>query len=57
MSPKVCAVVGAGVGLGLAIAQRFGREGYQLALLARRPEMLAEYTKPLNDDGMQAIDL
>jgi short-subunit dehydrogenase len=51
---KVCALVGAGAGLGLAIAQRFGREGYQLALLARRPEALAEYTKTLSDAGIQA---
>jgi NAD(P)-dependent dehydrogenase (short-subunit alcohol dehydrogenase family) len=54
MSQKVCALVGAGAGLGLAIAQRFGREGYQLALLARRPEALAEYTKTLSDAGIQA---
>lgn len=40
--------------LGLAIAQRFGREGYQLALLARRPAALAEYTKTLSDVGIQA---
>lgn len=51
---KVCAVVGVGAGLGLAIAQRFGREGYQLALLARRSEALAEYTKILSDAGIQA---
>ncbi|MBM0745193.1 SDR family NAD(P)-dependent oxidoreductase (plasmid) [Phormidium sp. CLA17] len=51
---KVCALVGAGAGLGLAIAQRFGREGYQLALLARRPAALAEYTKTLSDVGIQA---
>lgn len=57
MSHKVCALVGAGAGLGLAIAQRFGREGYQLALLARRLEALAEYTKTLNDAGIQATQL
>lgn len=54
MSQKVCALVGVGAGLGLAIAQRFGRAGYQLALLARRPEALAEYTKALNDAAIQA---
>lgn len=51
---KVCALVGAGAGLGLAIAQRFGRENYQLALLARRSEALAEYTKTLSDAGIQS---
>lgn len=54
MSQKVCALVGAGAGLGLAIAQRFGQAGYQLALLARRPEALAAYTKSLNDAAIQA---
>jgi short-subunit dehydrogenase len=54
MSAQVCALVGAGAGLGLAIAQQFGREGYHLALLARRPEALAGYTKTLNDAGIQA---
>jgi NAD(P)-dependent dehydrogenase (short-subunit alcohol dehydrogenase family) len=31
---KICALVGVGPGLGLAIARRVGREGYQMALLA-----------------------
>jgi NAD(P)-dependent dehydrogenase (short-subunit alcohol dehydrogenase family) len=36
----VCAVIGAGPGIGLAVARRFGREGMKVALLARRgPEM------------------
>jgi NAD(P)-dependent dehydrogenase (short-subunit alcohol dehydrogenase family) len=38
MSHKLCVVVGAGTGLGLSIAQRFGKEGYAIALIARRPE-------------------
>jgi NAD(P)-dependent dehydrogenase (short-subunit alcohol dehydrogenase family) len=33
-------VVGAGPGLGLAVADRFAREGYRLALLARNPNKL-----------------
>jgi NAD(P)-dependent dehydrogenase (short-subunit alcohol dehydrogenase family) len=33
-------VVGAGPGLGLAVARRFAREGFRLALLARSPERL-----------------
>nr|HMQ55869.1 short-chain dehydrogenase [Anaerolineae bacterium] len=43
MSPKICVVVGAGPGLGLAVARRFGLEGYHLALDAPRAEALAEY--------------
>lgn len=54
MSQRVCALVGAGPGLGLAIAQKFGREGYQIALLARRPEALEEYTNTLSKAGIEA---
>ena len=32
---KICAVVGFGAGNGLAIAKAFGREGHELALIAR----------------------
>lgn len=35
MSPPVCAIVGAGDGLGRALAARFAREGFTLALLSR----------------------
>ncbi|MCC3415079.1 MULTISPECIES: SDR family NAD(P)-dependent oxidoreductase [unclassified Microcoleus] len=49
---KICALVGVGPGLGLALARRFGLEGYQMALLARRPEALTEYTKILSDAGI-----
>ena len=37
---RTAVVVGAGPGLGLALARRFAREGYALALLARAPERL-----------------
>lgn len=35
---KLCVIVGVGPGNGAAFASRFAREGYQLALLARRDE-------------------
>ena len=38
MSQAVCAIVGAGDGLGRALAARFAREGYTLALLSRSAE-------------------
>jgi NAD(P)-dependent dehydrogenase (short-subunit alcohol dehydrogenase family) len=37
---RVCAVCGAGPGLGRAIARRFAREGFAVALLARRQDGL-----------------
>ncbi len=41
-------IVGAGPGLGLALARRFGREGFAIALVARRKAMLAELSTQLS---------
>ncbi|GAP97998.1 SDR family NAD(P)-dependent oxidoreductase [Leptolyngbya sp. NIES-2104] len=54
MSQKVCAIVGVGKGLGLAIAQRFGQEGYAIAMLARRAEALTTYQAELEQQGIAA---
>jgi NAD(P)-dependent dehydrogenase (short-subunit alcohol dehydrogenase family) len=54
MNSKLCVVVGAGAGLGLSIAQRFGQEGYAIALIARRPEALAECVNALIQAGVTA---
>jgi len=48
------AIVGAGPGLGAAIARRFGREDYRVALLARTPERLAALAEQLRADGVDA---
>lgn len=48
------AIIGAGPGLGLAAARRFGREGSAIALIARSPEHLDELTATLADDGITA---
>ncbi|WP_159441886.1 SDR family oxidoreductase [Williamsia sterculiae] len=39
-SAGVCVIVGAGMGLGSAVARRFAREGYDIALFARNPRRL-----------------
>lgn len=39
----VIAIVGAGPGLGLSIARRFGRQGFAVALISRTPIPLAVY--------------
>lgn len=39
---KVCLVIGAGPGIGQAVAFAFAHEGYDIAMIARRPERLAE---------------
>jgi NAD(P)-dependent dehydrogenase (short-subunit alcohol dehydrogenase family) len=54
MTKPLIAVVGAGPGVGLAVARRFAREGYRVALFARRPEALDEYTSELSRAGFEA---
>ena len=44
---KTIAIFGAGPALGLSIARRFGREGYRVALVARRQESLDELAAAL----------
>lgn len=50
----VCAIVGAGTGVSMAVARRFGREGFRLALLARRAEALDGYVAELGREGIAA---
>ena len=39
-SQPVIAIIGAGSGMGLAIAKTFGAHGFKVALLSRSPEKL-----------------
>ncbi|MEV6647754.1 SDR family NAD(P)-dependent oxidoreductase [Amycolatopsis sp. NPDC051371] len=48
------ALVGAGPGLGLATARRFGATGHTVALIARDAERLEVLTASLSRDGVQA---
>ncbi len=49
LTPKKRAIlVGASSGIGAALAHRLADEGYQIALLARRAEMLEELTDEIN---------
>jgi NAD(P)-dependent dehydrogenase (short-subunit alcohol dehydrogenase family) len=48
------AVVGAGPGLGLSIARRFGREGFRVGLIARRLTVLEECVRRLSAEGIDA---
>ncbi|MEU6142707.1 SDR family NAD(P)-dependent oxidoreductase [Streptomyces sp. NPDC047081] len=50
---KVIAVFGAGTGLGLAVARRFGREGFRVALVARRKERLDALVEELTAEGIE----
>jgi NADP-dependent 3-hydroxy acid dehydrogenase YdfG len=53
-TPKVLAIVGMGPKLGMAVARRFGREGYRLGLVSRNFDRLAGYTAELKRDDIEA---
>lgn len=51
---KTIAVAGAGPLTGLAIARRFGREGFRAALIARRQESLDAMVETLASESVEA---
>jgi NADP-dependent 3-hydroxy acid dehydrogenase YdfG len=51
---KTIAVFGAGPGMGRSVARRFGREGFQVALVARNQARLAAFTAELAREGIEA---
>ena len=53
-SAPVLALVGMGPGMGRALAARWGRAGYRLALVARRPEALEAEAAGLRAEGFDA---
>ncbi|KQX75067.1 SDR family oxidoreductase [Aeromicrobium sp. Root472D3] len=48
------AIVGAGPGLGLAIARVFGEQGFSVALISRTQSRLDELAETLGDEGIEA---
>jgi NAD(P)-dependent dehydrogenase (short-subunit alcohol dehydrogenase family) len=53
----ICAVVGVGPGNGAALARRFAREGYAVALLARRTDFSDKLAGELPDARAYACDV
>jgi short-subunit dehydrogenase len=51
---KTIAIFGAGTGLGLSVARRFGREGYRVALVGRRKKALDSLVADLSTDGIDS---
>lgn len=51
---KTIVIIGAGAGVGFAVAQRFGKEGYNVALLARNEEKLNDLVKQLEAQEISA---
>ncbi|MDN4612230.1 SDR family NAD(P)-dependent oxidoreductase [Arthrobacter burdickii] len=50
----VIAIIGAGPGLGAAVARRFGREGFSIALISRNQSKLDVMAAKLEDGGLTA---
>src|SRR3954469_25587168 len=48
------AIIGAGPGLGAAVARRFGREGHSVGLISRSQERLDGLAESLAADGVEA---
>ena len=48
------AIIGAGKGLGAAVARRFGKEGFTVALISRHRGRVDALAAQLQDDGVQA---
>lgn len=53
-SRDIACIVGVGPGLGEALAKRFAREGFALALLARSPDHYEAIAAKINADGGEA---
>ncbi|MBI1946886.1 MAG: SDR family NAD(P)-dependent oxidoreductase [Deltaproteobacteria bacterium] len=51
---EVIVVIGAGPGIGLAVARRFGREGMKVALLSRRGADMERAAAQLSEAGITA---
>ncbi|PGV50086.1 SDR family oxidoreductase [Bacillus sp. AFS037270] len=54
MSGKILLIVGAGPGISLNTARKFGKEGFNVALISRSMESLKKYENELKDDGIGA---
>lgn len=52
MATKVALIVGAGPGLGAAVARRLGRDGFAVALIARGEKRLTELGEALQGEGI-----
>jgi NAD(P)-dependent dehydrogenase (short-subunit alcohol dehydrogenase family) len=55
MSDKTAAILGVGPGLGAAVARRFAREGFAVALMARREGSVAGVREEIEDAGGTAL--
>jgi short-subunit dehydrogenase len=54
MSEKILLIVGAGPGISLNTARKFGKEGFKVALISRSMESLQKYEYELKNGGIEA---
>ncbi|WHY66817.1 SDR family NAD(P)-dependent oxidoreductase [Neobacillus sp. SuZ13] len=54
MSEKILLIVGAGSGISLNTARKFGKEGFKVALISRSMKSLQKYENELKNDGIEA---
>lgn len=54
-SGPVCLIVGAGLGISLAVARCFGAEGFKLGLIARQTDKLEEVSRTLRAEGFDSF--
>lgn len=55
MGQRLCVIVGAAPSLGVAIARRFGREQFRVALISRRSALLPGYLETMREEGIDAV--
>jgi NAD(P)-dependent dehydrogenase (short-subunit alcohol dehydrogenase family) len=55
LNGKVAAILGVGPGLGAAVARRFAREGFAVALMARKEESIAGAREEIEAEGGTAL--
>ena len=53
-SARTAVIIGAGPGLGLSMARRFGKEGFRVALISRSDTRHADYLADLSALGIEA---
>ena len=54
MSKPIAVIVGMGPGVGLSVAKRFGKAGYRLAIVGRKPSPLSDLQGNLESLGIEA---